>query len=86
MKKALLTLIAISLSTAAFAKEKDNRHWRDRINDITNYRDRFDDGNRRVYTNNKLFEKQYRLRSERECKYVERVDIYGERHFDFVCP
>ena len=86
MKKVLLTLIALSLSTAAFAKEKDNRHWRDRINDISNYRDRFDDGNRRVRTNFNLIDTPTRLRSENECKFVERVDKQGERHYDFICP
>lgn len=86
MKKALLTLIALSLSTAAFAKEKDNRHWRDRINDISNYRDRLDDGSRRVRTNFNLFDTPTRLRSENECKFVERIDKQGERHYDFICP
>lgn len=84
MKKVVFTLIALSLSTAAVA-EKDRRHWRDRINDVFNYRDRFDDGSRRVRTYNELIEKPSRLYSEKECRYVERVDIYGERFYTFIC-
>jgi hypothetical protein len=63
----------------------DRRHWIDRDNDIRGYlMDRNSDGVFRYNSNPFVHAKP--PTAEINCKYVERIDIHGERSFLFICP
>jgi hypothetical protein len=64
---------------------RDRRHWRDRINDREgSYRERNSDGWFQIEI--RPYVHAGRPQAEVNCKYVERIDMHGERSFHFICP
>ena len=87
--RALLYIIIVGLllpvSPAFGGPNPDRRHWKDRDNDIRGYlMDRNSDGSFRYNSNPFVHAKP--PTAEINCKYVERIDIHGERSFHFICP
>ncbi len=79
-------IVASNDDTRINRTTRDRRHWQDIVNDSEwLYRMRNNDGRIRIIMSRPYVDAG-KPQAEVNCKYVERIDMHGERSFYFICP